>query len=239
MSERLQKDRIGKEGTEYMKQKDRHHRKVCRRRIVRNSNAGVAMVTVLIVSAVVMVFCLSLLLVTYTLFAQTSRQVTQLQCKLLAQSMSETLGEELKDPDSELTKYLGQQIEDGYWISQNAPDTEEEKSPAANAVTELLLDLDDGDALGEYQISVTLTYSLNLADDDGSSEGDEKDDQDQDPSGQEGGLPAGNPNGEGKQSEAGNGSYAVKASICCTRGDKKDRDAQSYTIEAEYPAVSM
>ena len=222
-----------------MKQKDRHHRQAFRRRTVRNSNAGVAMVTVLIVSAIVMVFCLSLLLVTYTLFAQTSRQVAQLQCKLLAQSMFETLGEELENPDSELTKYLGDQIKDGYWISQNAPAAEAENPAAEDAIEELLLDLDDGEALGEYQISVTLTYSLNLADDDGSSEGDEKDDQDPDSSGQEGELPEGNPNEEGKQTEAGNGSYAVKASICCMRGDGKDRDAQSYTVEAEYPAVSM
>ena len=63
--------------------------------ILRNNQSGVAMIMVLIVGAVILVFCLSLLLVTYSLFAQTSRQTTRLQCKMMAQSFSESLKEEL------------------------------------------------------------------------------------------------------------------------------------------------
>ena len=201
----------------------------------RQNNAGVAMIVVLIVSAVVMVFCLSLLLVTYTLFAQTSRQVTQVQCKILAQSTSETLKEELKKPDSDLCIYFRNQIESGKWISEEAAKAAEEGSLADDVVSELRLTLDN--------LSVTFTYSLNLPDDDGGGEGDEKDDQDNDSD--DNGMEEGNGQnnsedpGESNGEPAGNGTYSIKATIKCMRGNGADRDVQYYTIETIYPAVSL
>ena len=53
-----------------------------------NKNAGSAMIVALVVCVVVMTMCLMLLLVTYTLFSQTSRQNTQMQCKQMAQSFA-------------------------------------------------------------------------------------------------------------------------------------------------------
>lgn len=209
----------------------------------RQNNAGVAMIVVLIVSAVVMVFCLSLLLVTYTLFAQTSRQVTQVQCKILAQSTSETLKEELKKPDSDLCIYFRNQIESGKWISEEAAKAAEEGSLADDVVSELRLTLDDGNALGDYNLSVTFTYSLNLPDDDGGGEGDEKDDQDNDSD--DNGMEEGNGQnssedpGESNGEPAGNGTYSIKATIKCMRGNGADRDEQYYIIETIYPAVSL
>lgn len=215
-----------------------------------SDDSGVAMIVVLIVGAVVMVFCLSLLLVTYTLFAQTSRQTTQLQCKLLAQSCSEMLGEEFKNPDSELSGYLSEQIENGSWISEDMMKGMEEGSLSPGTVSELTLNLGDEGALGDYNLTVTLTYSLNIAEDDGSGEEDEDDDQDNnltDGTGEESGVPETNPGGsqaggtgsEPGTAEAGNVTYSIKAFIRCMRGDGTDRDVQFYTIETIYPAVSL
>ena len=235
------------------------------------ANAGVAMVMVMIVSAVVMVFCLTLLLVTYTLFSQNVRQMSSLQCKLLAQSVAESLAQEFENPDSELSKYLSAQIQNNTWVAQNvsaeAGAQGNEESAGENAVSELELLLDAGGKTDDYRVSVTLTYSLNVADDDGKDDGDDEDDQDQELSGgggagdnggakqtqgqsqslsqeTESGEPnSGEASGEGNANEtgngAGNGSYAIEAVICCMRGDGTDRDTQSYTIETEYPAVTL
>ncbi len=73
---------------------------------ISRDNSGVAMIVAMIVGVVVMVFCLSLLLVTYTFYAQTIKTTTNEQCKMLAQSFSETLGEDLKNPDSDICQYL-------------------------------------------------------------------------------------------------------------------------------------
>lgn len=210
-----------------------------------SDNSGVAMLTVLIVGVVVTVFCLSLLLVSYTLFSQTSRKTTQLECKILAQSTAETLGKELQNSDSELAAYLSNQIKDGYWISEDEYNSSDD-IPQQGVVSELVLKLDAGQALKNYNVYVTLTYNLNVVDDEGEGDGDEDDDQDEDLSG---GKPSGNnpensgylnnSNASSNDNPPGNGTYSIKASIKCIRGSEEDRDAQSYTIETVYPAVGL
>lgn len=64
------------------------------------------MITALVVGIVIFAFCLSTLLVSYTLFAQVSRTQIQLGCKNMAQTTSEVLLEELKNDNSELSKQL-------------------------------------------------------------------------------------------------------------------------------------
>lgn len=64
------------------------------------------MITALVVGIIVFAFCLSMLLVSYTLFAQVSRNQVQLGCKTIALSFAEELQKELDDDGSELSVYL-------------------------------------------------------------------------------------------------------------------------------------
>lgn len=237
-------------------------KKMCfqrKRNILRNNQSGVAMLMVLIVGAVILVFCLSLLLVTYSLFAQTARQTTRLQCKMMAQSFSESLQEELSDSSSDLAVYLGEQIRNGNWKSSMDGIDEEEPDDEENpdAVSELILNLDDSSTLSDYHLSVTLTYSLNAADDEEGDGGEDEDDQDDSLSGNDadsGNQQNGKQNNqqnnrqnEGNQNGSGEGTdpndavatYTVNALITCMRGDGNDRDTQSYVLETSYPAVSF
>ncbi|MGN0151750.1 MAG: hypothetical protein ACI39Q_04685 [Wujia sp.] len=217
------------------------------RNIMRLDNSGVAMIVVLVIGVIVLAFCLSLLLVTYTLFSQSSRQVTRLQCKMLAQSASETLGSELEDADSALIAYLKKQIDAGYWVSEGQVNDADDETSGSDAVTELVLNLDDDNATGAYNLTATLTYTLNVTDDEGGDEGSDEDDQDDDTKG----GTTGNEGNKGNANEpsdtpadipdntAGNGSYSIKAVIKCMRGDGTDRDVQYYVVETTYPSVSM
>lgn len=195
-----------------------------------NNNDGVAMVVALVVGVVIMVFCLSMLLVTYTLFAQTSRQTTQLQCKLLAQSYSEALDKEFKKKteDSELQKYLGEMIKDGTWIS--ADDDVEEIPPGSFREVSMEIDQSDSNVAVGYSIVTTFSYESNESEDDeGLIPGTDDDDQDDtdnptDP----------DPSGPDEPPAPTGGSYIVHATIQCTRGDGNDRDVQSYLLESQY-----
>lgn len=60
-----------------------------------NNNHGSAMLIAIVVSIVVIVFCLSLLLVSYSLFTSTSRKLSQTQCRELAKTISIELEKEL------------------------------------------------------------------------------------------------------------------------------------------------
>lgn len=62
-------------------------------------NEGSAMLIAIVVSIVVVVFCLSLLLVSYSLFTSTSRKVSQTQCRELAKTVSIEIEKELAAPN--------------------------------------------------------------------------------------------------------------------------------------------
>lgn len=204
------------------------------RKKIKDDDSGVAMIFVMIVSAVVLAFCLSMLLVTYTLFTQTSRQTTQMQCKLLVQTFSESLGEELKDPDSEISRYLGNQIRNGLWVSEGTS----EETMQSGAFRELKLNMDDSCKPGDYNLSVTLTYSLNVQEDDENETEAGRDDQDED----FGNTGVTNPDpglGGSTEPPAGNGTYCINASVKCERGEMSERDVQYYVIDMIYPAVAL
>lgn len=200
----------------FHKKKNRHRR----------DNEGAAMVMVLIVTAVILVFCLSLLLVTYSLLAQTVRQTTRMQCKWLAQSFSEALQKEITDPDSDLCSYLAEQITAGKWTDSAEPD--------GNG--QLVLFLDEAVIPADYNLKVVLTYSQNTAEDD-VEEPEEEDDQD-------------NTEPDGKQLQNSTARektdpdqevqiYTMTAEIRCVRGAEDGSDTQSYELECVYPAVSL
>lgn len=194
-----------------------------------DNNQGVALVVVMIIGAVVMAFCLSMLLVAYTFFAQTSRQTTQLRCRILAQSYSEVLGEEFnkKSEDSELLQYLGENIREKKWIAVDS----EADSDMTGTTEELVLAVDQSTsniAVG-YTITTTFTYEdSDDADDDNESGIIDDDDEDtKEPSeGEESSNPE-NPEDVG-------GTYLVTAVIKCVRGNDNDRDVQEYTIERQF-----
>lgn len=213
------------------------------------NNKGVAMLMVLIVSAVVMVFCLSLLLVTYSLFSQSARQTGRLQSKLYAQSCEESIKEELKNPTSDLNQYLKNQIQNGMWIPEDTGEEELANAPEG-AVQEMILRLDTKGKAEGYHVKVVLTYSQNITDDE--NEGNEDDDQDEDLSNQQ--EPAQNPDSGQNGSKAqetgnnepagGNGeasviSYSIRAVIRCTKGEETDRDVQYYEMESTYSSVTL
>lgn len=194
-------------------------------------NSGVAMIFAIIVGVVVMVFCLSLLLVTYTLYAQTSRQTTQMQCKMFAQSFADILETEITDENSDLNQYLANAIDSGMWIS------EEEAAMATDMsgkLSSLTLDMSQGQ-LENYKIVVTLSYSSNESDDDSEPGTSEDDDQDETLNAGGGADPGGTPGG----TPTGNGNYSITAIIDCTRGNLNETDVQTYSIKSEYPSVTL
>lgn len=205
------------------------------------NNSGVAMIFAVIVGVVVMVFCLSLLLVTYTLYAQSSRQTTRTQCKLFAQSFQESFGQELNDENSSLNQYLADCINDGEWISEEEA-MATPSSELGSKVSELKLDMSQA-VVPNYKLTVTLSYGINESDDEEETTEDEKDDQDEELTpGTPGEVVPDNPSGD-LPGEApgtpGNGSYTVHAKIECVRDGFDTSDVQSYTIETEYPTVSL
>lgn len=206
-------------------------------------NSGAAMVVALIVGAVILVFCLSLLLVSYTLFTQTNRQITQEQCRILTQSTMETLGKELKNPDSELALYLGEQIKSGKWMSESDSNAADPDAIESDVVSELSMTVDSNDQTGDYHIQVTFTYEYNLPDDDDDEGGGGKDDQDDQDLGSESGKSQQTQTNNSSTSEpgqpAGNGSYTVWATVKCMRGSESDRDVQFYEMKSEFAAVTL
>lgn len=133
---------------------------------VLNNNRGSAMITALVVGLVILAFCLSMLLVSYTLFAQTSRQNTQLQCKNIAQSFSEELKSELEDgKNAELTEYLKSEI--GAKLDEAKADLEPGSTeiPVATVDMELKYSGDAADALAPFTVKVCFTAtSVNSVD---------------------------------------------------------------------------
>lgn len=68
------------------------------RQFHKEKNRGSAMIVAIVVSMVVVVFCLSLLLVSYALFSSSVRRVTQNQCRELSKTISIELEKELTTP---------------------------------------------------------------------------------------------------------------------------------------------
>jgi type II secretory pathway pseudopilin PulG len=62
-------------------------------------NQGSAMVVAIVVGVVIMVFVLSLLLLSYSLFSTAAQKTTQMQCRELAKSVNKELRQEILSPD--------------------------------------------------------------------------------------------------------------------------------------------
>lgn len=201
-----------------MQKAEKIREKIKRAYKLADNNQGVAMVVVMVISAVIMAFCLSMLLVSYTLFAQTSRKTTQLRCKLLAQSYSDVLNEEFKKEtsDSELQKYLCEQILAKKWIAKGS----EADSGLSGTIEKLELVVDQNESNVAYGYTISTTFSYE----------DEEDDEEEPPVNNPGLQPGLDPT----PVDSVGGIYEVTAVIKCSRGDGKGRDPQVYTIERQY-----
>lgn len=120
------------------------------------------MITALVVGIVIFAFCLSMLLVSYTLFAQTSRSQTQLSCKNLAQSTAVEIGEELGDEDAYAdTDSLAYYLKDKYAEFMEA----EDEANVGNADDRIIIDKvvrmqleTSDDSLDRYEIFVNFDF---------------------------------------------------------------------------------
>ena len=218
-----------------MKRRDRMMRKL------HKDDSGVAMIMALIVGVVVMAFCLSLLLVTYTLYSQTARKNAQMQCKVLAQSYVECLRTELADPDSDMVKYLQYKMTDtsspyGVWVASNASadDIAQLTGRGLNPYEVLQLEID---ASG-YRLNLFMTYQTGVEAGEGGEEGEEPDDEFEGDANaaepEEGEAEAGRQNSPSARGGTGGAKNRVSIKIQCVRGLETDRDKQVYTIEEEY-----
>lgn len=67
----------------------------------RLNNQGMAMIVCLVVIMVVMVFCLSLLLLSYSLYSSSSKELTEKQCNVLAKTLARQINEQLTQSEIE------------------------------------------------------------------------------------------------------------------------------------------
>lgn len=205
-------------------------------------NSGSAMVMTLIVGMVVMAFCLSLLLVAFTLFTQMNHNTIQFQCKTLAQSYLESLKNDFSNPDSDMIKYLNSKMEmpeegNEIWIAQNLPESELEelKLSGLKPYKELFLQVD---ASG-YTMDICMTYERTQA---SAEEGFENESDDEieevntnmnsttNEPGTNGGTATNEP---GTFSSGSTFERLIHVKLTCVRGtDTNSND--SYTMEADY-----
>lgn len=125
-------------------------------------NRGSAMITAIVVGVVMAVFCLSLLLVTYTLYAQTAKRNALIQCRYAAGSMADLLEQELKDTTSDLNNKLEGEMRHqkddgsftGTWVSEGNTSSE------ADEVIEYRMDYTGSEtALKAYDFDVSFKYT--------------------------------------------------------------------------------
>ncbi len=119
------------------------------------------MITAIVAGVVMAVFCLSLLLVTYSLYAQTAKRNELIQCKYAAGNMAQQLQKQLLDRDSDLVRGLGAEIRkqnpDGGYMGTWAPAGT--SSSEADELIEYKLDYKGSeDILRSYDFDVSFKY---------------------------------------------------------------------------------
>lgn len=77
-----------------------------RKEVFKRNNKGAAMVLTVIIIAVIMVFCFSLILISYNLYASQNKNLASLRNSETTNTLSVALGEELTDNDNIQKSYL-------------------------------------------------------------------------------------------------------------------------------------
>ncbi len=136
-------------------------------------NRGSAMITAIVVGVVMIVFALAMLLVTYSLYAQSAKRTGQIQCRYLAEEIADELSSELSDNESELYKVLsahvykirpGDSLHTGTWKAVGVNATE------ASETLEYDLKTGSDETLKEYEIGVVFSYIQGADDTDDTDE---------------------------------------------------------------------
>ena len=186
----------------------------------KSNDSGVAMIFALIVGVVILTFCLMLLLVAYTLFSQTSRVLSQSQCKILSQTMADQIADKLEekqpnglgannDLQTELKKRIANKDSVAGWKAGNEL-VYETTVPGISA----------------YTFEVAFTYVDMITEDmsESTGAGEAVVDDDMEENGLEADFGA-----DGVNSMIGG--YPVTVRVTCIRGDSagNDRDIQQYS----------
>ena len=114
------------------------------------NNEGVALIYALMAGTVAMVFCLMLLMISYSLYAQVSANNSDMQLKLAAETFAEALHDDLEytgEERSSMTKYLAKEINNAI-VGGNKEDIE--------------LIVYDPDEMGNYCIYLLIQYDKTL-----------------------------------------------------------------------------
>ncbi len=191
--------------------------------LMRLDNRGSAMITAIVVGVVMMIFALSLLLLSYTLYAQTAKRTLQIECKYVAGETVLEMERELQDKDSQLYQELKAQLltkDDltgaytGMWVPEGLITAE-----GTDTMSYKLKGSLGDDPLSDYDIQVDFILKNvgSSSDDEGNAAGsavydDTVTGKEEVPPGQwdemaAGGMTAG-------------GSYVVNVDVICSRGNE-------------------
>lgn len=129
-------------------------------------NHGSAMISAIVAGVVMSAFAMSLILVSYTLYAQMNNRTTQIQCEYLAKEVCEEISDELSNKKSDMFLKLNKQvyrvspegIPSGVWAPKG-----NNKSEYFDTLEYELDTKNTDNGLNGYKIYVDFTYVLNDA----------------------------------------------------------------------------
>ena len=99
---------------------------------IKNDNRGVAMIVCVTIIAILVVFCFSMLLVTYTLYASQNKNIQADRNAEACKTLSASIRQELTDSseESNLYKYLRYNIYQNNWPYYNPEESDHQKEDA-------------------------------------------------------------------------------------------------------------
>ena len=195
---------------------------------------GSAMITALVVGVVMMVFALSMLLISYALYAQSAKRTTQIQCRYMAGELLRELETELGETDSGLFTGLRSQMRkrneetgafEGIWVCSDTESTE-----GTDTLTYTLKRGSGDDELSAYELMVEFTL-LRGTD---SESGEEAAGTDSAVYDKSDALESEvNPDewDEMASGGGGSGSYVVNISVTCKRGNEMSSVTRDCDVE--------
>ncbi len=186
-----------------------------------SDDSGVAMIFALIVGVVIMTFCLMLLMVAYTLFSQTSRVLSQSQCKILSQTLANQIADRLEEMQPN-----GMAANNDLQVELKNRIAGKDSISGWKAGSELVYET-TVPGISSYSFEIAFTYVDIMTTDAMESDlaaGEAVIDDDMEESGLEADFGAGGVNPL-------MGGYPVTVRVTCIRGDvsRSDRDIQQYS----------
>lgn len=189
-------------------------------------NSGVAMIYSLVIGVVVAIFAVMLLMVSYSLYVQSSKQIGQQQCRILADSFAENFAGELEDNTSDISLYLSKRISgeiEPKWVRMPADATEVSSIDMYFVPEDTNFDIMVHMSFGGADYCADDEKTLK---DDNDPEDDLQDDDD---------IPEGTTPLPGGDDGIGAGDVVdIEATITCSKGGVNGIDVQKYTVTRTY-----